>query len=57
MPFTYGPENLQSLLGIVVMLAACWLLSENKKRFPVKLAIGAILVQVALIVLLFALYV
>lgn len=55
MPFTYGPENLQSLLGIVVMLAACWLLSENKKRFPFKLALGAILVQVALIVLLFAL--
>jgi concentrative nucleoside transporter, CNT family len=55
MPFTYGPENLQSLLGIVVMLAACWLLSENKKRFPFRLAVGAILVQVILIVLLFAL--
>jgi len=50
----YGPENLQSLLGIAVILGACWLLSENKKRFPVFLTIGAIAVQVALILLLFA---
>ncbi len=54
MPFHYGPENLQSLLGIAVILTVCWLLSENKKRFPVLLAAGAIAVQVALILALFA---
>ena len=54
MPFYYGPENLQSLLGIAVILAACWALSENKKKFPVFLALGAIAVQIALILILFA---
>ncbi len=54
MNFHYGPENLQSLLGIVVILGACWLLSENKKRFPIWLAVGAIAVQVTLILILFA---
>ncbi|WP_443750612.1 NupC/NupG family nucleoside CNT transporter [Asticcacaulis solisilvae] len=54
MNFHYGPENLQSLLGIAVILAACWLLSENKKRFPVFLAIGAVATQVVLILILFA---
>jgi CNT family concentrative nucleoside transporter len=54
MPLHYGPENLQSLLGIVVILSACWLLSENKKRFPFLLTLGAIAVQVVLILILFA---
>ncbi len=54
MPFHYGPENLQSLLGIAAILLVCWLVSENKKRFPVFLAVGAIAVQVCLILLLFA---
>jgi CNT family concentrative nucleoside transporter len=54
MPLHYGPENLQALLGIVVILGACWLLSEDKKRFPVLLTFGAIAVQVALILILFA---
>ncbi len=53
MNFHYGLENLQSLLGIAVILGACWLLSENKKRFPVWLTVGAIGVQVALILILF----
>ena len=51
----YGTENLQSLVGIVVILGACWLLSENKKRFPLWLALGAVAVQVALILILFKL--
>ncbi|MEI9904716.1 MAG: nucleoside transporter C-terminal domain-containing protein [Asticcacaulis sp.] len=49
----YGAENMQSLLGIAAILAACWLVSENKKRFPVLLTLGAIAVQVALIATLF----
>jgi CNT family concentrative nucleoside transporter len=55
MNFHYGFENLQSLIGIAVILAACWLLSENKKRFPIFLALGAIAVQVVLILVLFKL--
>ncbi|RZJ28375.1 MAG: NupC/NupG family nucleoside CNT transporter [Brevundimonas sp.] len=45
--------NLQSLLGLVVIVGACWGLSENKRAFPWKLAIGAILVQAALVLVLF----
>ncbi len=51
----FRPENAQSLVGLAFILLVCWGLSENKKRFPWKLAIGAIFVQVALIVLLFGL--
>ncbi len=51
----YGTENLQSLLGIAAILGLCWLLSENKKRFPVWLCVGAVAVQVALILILFKL--
>lgn len=46
--------NLQSLLGLVVIVAACWGLSENRRAFPWKLAIGAIAVQAALVLGLFA---
>ncbi|RYG07745.1 MAG: NupC/NupG family nucleoside CNT transporter, partial [Caulobacteraceae bacterium] len=45
--------NLQSLLGLVVIVAACWGLSENKRAFPWRLALGAILVQAALVLVLF----
>lgn len=46
--------NLQSLLGLVVIVAACWGLSENKRAFPWKLTIGAIGVQAAMVLALFA---
>lgn len=55
MPLHYGPENLQSLLGVATILFVCWLLSENKKRFPIFLTLGAIAVQVGLILTLFTL--
>ncbi|KQW80850.1 NupC/NupG family nucleoside CNT transporter [Brevundimonas sp. Root1279] len=45
--------NLQSLLGLVVIVAACWGLSENKRVFPWRLAVGAIAVQAALVLILF----
>jgi CNT family concentrative nucleoside transporter len=45
--------NLQSLLGLVVIVAACWGLSENRKAFPWRLAFGAIAVQAALVLALF----
>ncbi|HWU50785.1 MAG TPA: nucleoside transporter C-terminal domain-containing protein [Asticcacaulis sp.] len=54
MTLHYGPENLQALLGVAVILLTCWGLSENRKRFPFAMAAGAIAVQVALILVLFA---
>jgi len=46
--------NLQSLLGLVVIVAVCWALSENRRAFPWKLALGAIAAQAALVLALFA---
>ena len=49
----FSLANAQSLIGIVGILAICWLLSENKKRFPFLLTLGVLLVQAGLILLLF----
>ncbi|MDP2764721.1 MAG: nucleoside transporter C-terminal domain-containing protein [Brevundimonas sp.] len=46
--------NLQSLLGLVVIVAACWGLSENRRVFPWRLALGAVAVQSTLVLALFA---
>lgn len=46
--------NLQSLFGLVVVVAACWALSENRRAFPWKLALGAVAVQAGLVLALFA---
>lgn len=46
--------NLQSLLGLVVIVAVCWAISENRNAFPWRLTIGAILVQAGLVLALFA---
>ncbi|SPU53689.1 Nucleoside permease nupX [Brevundimonas vesicularis] len=46
--------NLQSLLGLVVIVAVCWAISENRKAFPWRLTIGAIVVQAGLVLALFA---
>jgi len=46
--------NLQSLLGLAAIVGGCWLISENRKRFPWRLAIGAVLLQAALVLATFA---
>jgi CNT family concentrative nucleoside transporter len=51
----FGPENAQSLVGVALVLALCWAWSDDRRRFPWKLTIGAIAVQLALILLLFGL--
>jgi CNT family concentrative nucleoside transporter len=51
----FGPENAQSLVGIALVLLLCWAWSDDRRRFPWKLAIGAVAVQVGLILLLFGL--
>ena len=52
---TYSLENARSLVAIALILLVCWLFSEDKRRFPWKLAIGALAVQTALVIALFAL--
>ena len=49
----FEPQNAQSLTGLLLTLAICWAISEDRRRFPWKLAIGAIALQVALVLLLF----
>ena len=50
----FGLRNAQSLLGIVLILGVCWVISEARGRFPWRLAIGAVAAQAALVLLLFA---
>ncbi|MFL5294849.1 MAG: NupC/NupG family nucleoside CNT transporter [Phenylobacterium sp.] len=49
----FGPENAQSLVGVLSVLLICWALSENRRLFPWKLTLGAILVQALLVLALF----
>ncbi|MFZ5720798.1 MAG: NupC/NupG family nucleoside CNT transporter [Pseudomonadota bacterium] len=51
----FGPENAQSLAGVALVLAICWAMSENRRRFPWKLAIGVVVVQALLVLALFQL--
>ncbi len=46
--------NLQSLFGLTVIIAVCWGLSENRRAFPWRLALGAVAVQAGLVLALFA---
>jgi concentrative nucleoside transporter, CNT family len=48
-------ENAQALTGVVLTLGVCWLLSEQRRRFPWRAALGALVIQVGLIFLLFGL--
>ena len=49
----FRPENAQSLVGLVLILAVCWGLSENRERFPWKLVLGALAIQAVLVLALF----
>ena len=51
----FGLENAQSLVGVALAIGFCWLLSENRRAFPWKLTIGAVLVQATLVLALFGL--
>jgi len=46
--------QLQSLLGLAAVIGLCWLISEDRARFPWRLTLGALLVQAALVLLVFA---
>jgi len=51
---SYGWLNVQSLLGMGVIIALCWGLSENRRQFPWRLVLGGIAAQVALVLVFFA---
>ena len=51
----FRPENVQALAGLALTLGLCWLVSENRKRFPWVLAVAALIVQVLLVLVLFGL--
>jgi CNT family concentrative nucleoside transporter len=48
-------ENAQSLVGLALTLGLCWAIAENRRRFPWKLALGAIALQAILVLALFGL--
>lgn len=50
----YTLENARSLLAVLAIILVAWLFSENKRRFPFFTALGAIAVQAALVLALFA---
>jgi CNT family concentrative nucleoside transporter len=45
-------ERVQSLLGLLSIVALAWAMSENRRRFPVRLAILGLSGQIALALLL-----
>lgn len=47
-------DQARPALAILGMIALCWLLSENKRRFPFFLMLGALALQAGLVLLLFA---
>ncbi len=49
----FGLGNAQSLGGIATIIALCWALSERRGAFPWRLAIGVVLTQAVLILILF----
>jgi len=46
-------HNAQSLAGVAATIAISWALSEKRRAFPWKLALGAVAVQAALVLVLF----
>ncbi|MEM9966093.1 MAG: nucleoside transporter C-terminal domain-containing protein [Asticcacaulis sp.] len=51
---SYGWLNAQSLLGIGVIIAVCWALSESRRQFPWRLVLGGIAAQIVLVLIFFA---
>ena len=46
-------QNAQSLTGLFLTMAVCWAISEDRSRFPFRLAVGAVAMQAILVLLLF----
>lgn len=48
-------DNLRSFIGLLALVAIAWALSENRKRFPVRLALVAVALQFTIALLFFGL--
>jgi CNT family concentrative nucleoside transporter len=51
--YEWGWDNGRALIGIAVIYALCWILSEKKKLFPWKIVLGATVMQFAFALILF----
>lgn len=51
--YEWGWDNARALLGILAIFAIAWGISENRKAFPFKIAIGAVALQFVFAFLLF----
>ena len=49
----WGLDNARALIGALLIVGLCWAVSENRKVFPWRLALGAMAVQAFLVILLF----
>ncbi|HEX5377150.1 MAG TPA: nucleoside transporter C-terminal domain-containing protein [Phenylobacterium sp.] len=49
----FRPENAQSFVGLGLIVLVCWALSEDRRRFPWKLTLGALILQALLVLALF----
>lgn len=49
----WGLDNARAIFGALGIIALCWGLSENRRVFPWRLALGAMAVQAFLLILLF----
>jgi len=47
----WGWDNARAILGAGLIIALCWAMSENRKTFPWRLALGAMAVQAFLLYL------
>ncbi len=53
MDLDWGWDNARALLGMALIFAIAWALSENRKAFPLKLVLGAVAIQFAFALVLF----
>lgn len=49
----WGWDNARAVLGVFAIAGVAWLLSENKRKFPWKIVLGAIVMQYVFTLLLF----
>lgn len=50
---TWGWDNGRAILGLFVIVGICWALSENKRKFPWKIVLGAVVMMYVFTLLLF----
>jgi concentrative nucleoside transporter, CNT family len=53
MSILFSSVHAQSLVGLLGIPFVCWAASEDRRRFPWKLAVGALAVQLVLVVMFF----